>query len=156
VRLWDARTGGPRGTLEGHTDYISTVVFSPDGQLVASGSDDHTVRLWDIKKGETIRIIEYGWNCELSFSHEGLRFNMGAREVDRGSSISNRFPPEPGQTLRLHVTEQWVSSATSNILWLPFDRRPAAYVVRGTTIVLGSQSGKMTFLLFDAGADLSI
>ena len=114
------------------------------------------MRLWDIKKGETIRTREYGWKEELLFSCESLRLNVGAKEIDPGSSSSNTFPSEPGQTLQLHVTEQWVSSATSNILWLPFDHRPGAYVVRGTTIVLGSQSGKMTFLLFDADTDLSI
>jgi WD40 repeat protein len=156
VRLWDSRTGAAHGTLRGHTDWVRAVMFSSDGQLVASESDDGTVRLWDIKKGETARITEYGWNDELLFSREGLRLNIGAKEIDPGSSPSNTFPSGPGQTLQLHATEQWVSSATSNILWLPFDRRPGTYVVRDTTIVLGSQSGKMTFLLFDADTELSI
>jgi WD40 repeat protein len=51
-RLTPATTEGLVATLDGHTDGITCVVFSPDGTTLASGSLDATVRLWDITTGE--------------------------------------------------------------------------------------------------------
>lgn len=41
-------------TLEGHTQGVSDIAWSPDGQYLASASDDGTVRLWNV---ETVRKI---------------------------------------------------------------------------------------------------
>lgn len=38
-------------TAEGHTSYVWCVVFSPDGQKIASCADDETIRIWDAETG---------------------------------------------------------------------------------------------------------
>lgn len=44
---WDANTGLPLGDpLTGHTSFVTSVAFSPDGNTVVSGAGDNTLRLW--------------------------------------------------------------------------------------------------------------
>jgi WD40 repeat protein len=153
VRLWDVATGEPRGTLAGHSSSIDMVVFSPDGQLVASRSWDNTARLWNIKTKETVRATDCGPYDKLSFNSDGSCLNIGAKEIDSRFSTSNTVSPRSSQSFSLDVSRQWLSSATSNILWLPPDCRPGAFAVRDNCIVLGSGSGRMVFLSFKAGAN---
>jgi WD40 repeat protein len=51
VKLWDVETGACQHTLIGHSAGIEKIVYSPNGNQIASASDDTTVRLWDIKTG---------------------------------------------------------------------------------------------------------
>jgi WD40 repeat protein len=47
VRLWDADTGEELVRLPGHSDYVFSLAFSPDGKTLVSSSGDTTLRLWD-------------------------------------------------------------------------------------------------------------
>ena len=42
--------------MEGHTDTVNSVCFSPDGKTIASGFCDNTFRCWDVKDGGLIAI----------------------------------------------------------------------------------------------------
>lgn len=60
VRLWDARTGRPRGEpLTGHTSSVNAVALDEvKGEpVVISGSWDNTMRLWDARSHSLLRIV---------------------------------------------------------------------------------------------------
>ncbi|MDE0638758.1 MAG: hypothetical protein OXI43_23195 [Candidatus Poribacteria bacterium] len=50
IQLWGVKNGWDLGTLSGHTEEITTLKFSTDGKMFASGSKDGTVLLWDWEK----------------------------------------------------------------------------------------------------------
>lgn len=47
-----------RFTIKGHGDYVSCVSFSPDGTRLASGSRDHTIKIWNADTSEELRTID--------------------------------------------------------------------------------------------------
>ena len=57
MKLWEARSGKLLRTLEGHTEAVDLVAFSPDGRLLASKSRDQTIRLWSCETWETVAVI---------------------------------------------------------------------------------------------------
>jgi WD40 repeat protein len=55
-----------RHTLRGHEGWITRIAWSPDGRVLASPSNDKTIRLWDADTGERYRTLEGHSNAVYS------------------------------------------------------------------------------------------
>jgi WD40 repeat protein len=53
-----AQEAKERAILKGHIAFVSSLAFSPDGKTLLSGSNDQTVKLWDVTSGKLVRTLE--------------------------------------------------------------------------------------------------
>jgi len=74
---------GPLFTLNGHTGEVLSVAFSPDGNLIASGSVDNTLRLWQTNTGKLIRTMQ-----GHPFPILALQFSPNGSNLATGSTDS--------------------------------------------------------------------
>ncbi|KIK37359.1 hypothetical protein CY34DRAFT_810405, partial [Suillus luteus UH-Slu-Lm8-n1] len=82
--------------INGHTDGVRSVAFSPDGARIATGSDDGTVRLWDAATGQPVGEPLLGHTSSVtsvSFSPDGTRIVSGSLdETVRLWDVATRQP----------------------------------------------------------------
>ncbi|KAG2709297.1 hypothetical protein I3843_05G211500 [Carya illinoinensis] len=80
----DAQSGKVIGSLKGHLDYSFTSAWHPDGRILATGNQDTTCRLWDIRNlSKSLAVIKgrMGAIRAVKFSSDG-RFMAMAEPAD--------------------------------------------------------------------------
>ena len=101
-------------TLTGHGNEVKSVAYSPDGRLLASGSDDGTVRIWDTRTGEEAMIPlrgNDGMVLSVAFARDGKRIVSGGGKVVHVWSVETGHPALP--PLRGHSS--WVLSVAFSL-----------------------------------------
>lgn len=80
IKLWQVNDGMLLHTLEGHTQVVQSVAFSPDGQTLASGSSDGTIKLWRVNDGALLRTIEGHFTMvySVAFAPDGQTLASGS------------------------------------------------------------------------------
>jgi WD40 repeat protein len=95
ARVWDARSGGEVLKLNGHTNFVTSASFSPDGSRVLTGSWDTTAKLWDAESGSEVLTLKghTDFVVSASFNRDGSRVVTGS--ADWTSKVWDTRPLEP-------------------------------------------------------------
>jgi WD40 repeat protein len=85
------REGDKLGNYVGHTGEVWAVAVSPDGRLLVSGSDDQTVRLWEVDSRENLLTLFHGnngewvaWTPTGHYTASSQGDNMVGWQINRG------------------------------------------------------------------------
>lgn len=119
ARIWDCLTSTPMVTLEGHKNWVLCVAWSPDNKMIATGSMDNTLRLWDPETGKTIGDVLRGhskWITALAWEPLHLvagrtDFRMASSSKDSTIKVWDTIQHRPIFTLSGH------SAAVTCLRW---------------------------------------
>ena len=73
IYIWNLKSGIRFRTIHAHKSWIQSLAFSPDGKILASGSQDKTINLWNAEKGTLIKTFtgHMSWVNNVIFAPEG-------------------------------------------------------------------------------------
>lgn len=69
-------------TLTGHSGEVNAVATSPDGQKIASGSDDQSIKIWNLSRGQELRTLtgHSNWVYSVAISPDGETLVSGSKD----------------------------------------------------------------------------
>ncbi|KAL3584407.1 hypothetical protein FPOAC2_14187 [Fusarium poae] len=147
-------------TLEGHGHWVASVVFSADGQRLASGSGDNTVKIWDAATGVCEQTLNVGRVLyHLSFdptSNALLSTDIGLLNLDRPAlppvindrSTEITLPRVSHSGWGISADGEWIVEDGKKMLWLPPDCRGGMPAIDRSTVVISCNSGRVLVLKF--------
>src|SRR5262249_48930519 len=83
IRLWEVKSGEARATLRGHLLEVWCTAFLDGGRILASGSEDRTVKFWDVAKALSERDVLLGHSggvASLAFTPDGRTLFSGGHD----------------------------------------------------------------------------
>jgi len=124
-----------RLTLSGHSNYVSSVAWSPDGKRLATASYDETAKVWDAATGKELLTLSGHSNYVFSvaWSPDGMRLATG------GDNTAKVWDTNSGKEL---LTLSGHSGPVSGVAWSPDGKRLATGSWDKTAKVWDATTGK--------------
>lgn len=134
INIHEIETGSVLRSFAGHTEAVTSLAYSPDGKLLASGSLDWSIRVWDPALGTQLHMLERANSIKaVAFSLDGKYVrsadhygNIGCWQYDSGTELGTSAAQD--------------TDTTCEAVCFSSDRKQYA-IGREKTIQLGSLEG---------------
>jgi WD40 repeat protein len=136
VRILNSASGDLM-TKFSYDGLVNTVAFSPNGGLLASGSSDKTVRLWNVATTRQVHTIRVGSDVlRVEFSPDGQR--LATAGADKLAKVWDVASGHAVMTLRGHTAEVW------DVAFSPDGRHLATASLDSTAKIWDAATGRET------------
>ncbi|KAF7556960.1 hypothetical protein G7Z17_g1028 [Cylindrodendrum hubeiense] len=143
--------------LMGHGNWVNLVAFSPDLKRVCSASDHRTIKIWDAATGDCLQTLSIDKVLgNIFFNITGSRLPLAMDAIDlklpsASDTVSTKVHKKASrQPYGISRDKAWITWCSENLLWLPSEFRPGRLAVVESTVVIGSDSGRVILLKFSA------
>ncbi|MFH1212889.1 MAG: T9SS type A sorting domain-containing protein [Candidatus Neomarinimicrobiota bacterium] len=115
IKIWRVSDGSLIRTIQGHSSWIKSIDFSPDGKYLVSGGYDKLVKIWSVDKGILLKSFSghSDWVNSVAFSPDGRYVASGSS--DKTIKIWNDIP-----TISIKSPiggEKWSVGSIQKIIW---------------------------------------
>ncbi|KAH7119392.1 WD40-repeat-containing domain protein, partial [Dactylonectria estremocensis] len=156
-KIWDTSSGACLQTLKGHDHSVTSVIFSADGQRLASSSGDETIKIWDASSGACLQTLNVGRVIKhLLFdpmTNSRLSTDIGVLNLDLSSANAAQLT-EASLLVCSHygygvsTDGIWIVKDRKRLLSLPLEYRAIKSAVAGSTVAIGCHSGRVLVMQF--------
>ncbi len=148
VKLWDLSAAKEKASLLECDGTVWSVAFSPDGMVVAAGSDDGIIRLWDPATGKELATLKKhtGPVTSLAFSPDGKLLASGGELDPKLELVAPRAPGE------LKVWDVAARKELVNLKGHAATIPSVAFDSTGTRLASGDGDGKVKLWEVSGGA----
>lgn len=137
VMLIEASNGNLLHTLKDHESGITSLAFDPAGRTLASGSFDHTIKLWDPISGKLNRTLDGTGNMVLSVAFDPAGKQLASANLDNSLDV---WEPANGTRIRT-LQDHW--NTVNSVTFDPKGRTLASGSADRTVKLWEATSGRL-------------
>ncbi|KAJ5608772.1 hypothetical protein N7528_009339 [Penicillium herquei] len=145
ISVWDITQAKLLHAIENPGWGSGALAFSPGSAFLASATRD--VQLWDMRTGKLIgeRQLQ-GSRHSLRFSSDGTTISTDTGRVD----VRSFFPTQELSSRGNILVDDWIVLGMRRVLYLPHDYRSDHVAVTDNMVIMGHESGRVSFIRLDA------